>query len=165
MRRKRRIATQEVYKWKARLNVHGGKQTKFVNYWETYSPVVGWTTIRTFLILMVTNAWVSRQVDFVLAFPQADIECVMYMEVPKGVHVDGSRKDHALRLDKNLYGQKQAGRVWNSFMHAGLIARGFKQSGVDMCVYYRDSVVLMIYVDDGIFLAPNQKDIQRAFDD
>ena len=26
MRRKRRLDTQEVYKWKARLNVHGGKQ-------------------------------------------------------------------------------------------------------------------------------------------
>jgi hypothetical protein len=30
MRRKRDIATQQVYKWKARLNVHGGKQVKGV---------------------------------------------------------------------------------------------------------------------------------------
>ena len=44
-RRKRRIATNEVYKWKARLNLHGGRQTKNVNYWETYSPVVGWPSI------------------------------------------------------------------------------------------------------------------------
>ena len=34
-RRKRRIATNEVYKWKARLNIHGGKQTYGLNYWET----------------------------------------------------------------------------------------------------------------------------------
>jgi hypothetical protein len=165
MRRKRRIATQEVYKWKARLNVHGGKQTKFVNYWETYSPVVGWTTIRTFLIMMITNQWVSRQVDFELAFPQAEIECEMYMEVPRGFHVDGNRKDYALRLDNNLYGQKQAGRIWNTFMHDGLIARGFKQSKVDMCVYYRGQVVFLVYVDDGIFIAPNQRLIQQAYDD
>jgi hypothetical protein len=26
MRRKRRIKTKEVYKWKARLNIHGGQQ-------------------------------------------------------------------------------------------------------------------------------------------
>jgi len=32
MRCKRRIATQEVYKWKARLNLHGGRQTHLVNY-------------------------------------------------------------------------------------------------------------------------------------
>ena len=35
MRRKRRITTGEVYKWKARLNIHGGKQEYGVNYWET----------------------------------------------------------------------------------------------------------------------------------
>ena len=49
MRRKRRIATQEVYKWKARLNLHGGKQEYGLNYWETYSPVVTWTTVRLIL--------------------------------------------------------------------------------------------------------------------
>ena len=47
--------TQEVYKWKDTLNVHGGKQGKNVNYWETHSPVVGWTTIQTFLILYIMN--------------------------------------------------------------------------------------------------------------
>ena len=97
--------------------MHDGKQEKNINYWETYSPVVGWTTIRTFLILYIMNKWASRQVDFVLAFPQADIECDMYMEIPQGFHVDGPREDYCLKLKKNLYGQKQAGRVWNQYLH------------------------------------------------
>jgi hypothetical protein len=75
MRWKRHITTQVPYKWKARLNVHGGKQEHGVNYWETYSPVVSWTTIRLYLTLSILNNWCTRQVDFVLAFPQADIEC------------------------------------------------------------------------------------------
>jgi hypothetical protein len=41
-KRKRRIDTRAVYKHKARLNIHGGKQKHGVNYWETYSPVVNW---------------------------------------------------------------------------------------------------------------------------
>ena len=36
MRRKRRIDTREVYKWKARLTIHGGKQIHGINYWETF---------------------------------------------------------------------------------------------------------------------------------
>ena len=40
MRHKRRITTQEVYKWKAHLNVHGGQQEHGVHYWDTYAPVV-----------------------------------------------------------------------------------------------------------------------------
>jgi hypothetical protein len=82
MRRKRRISTGEAYKWKARLNIHGGKQEYGVNFWETYAPVISWTTIRLFLVLSILNGWQTRQVDFVLAFPQADIECPMYMEIP-----------------------------------------------------------------------------------
>ena len=35
MRRKRRISTQEVYKWKAHLNVHGGQQEHGIHYWDT----------------------------------------------------------------------------------------------------------------------------------
>ncbi|KAL7575399.1 hypothetical protein ACA910_007307 [Epithemia clementina (nom. ined.)] len=53
MRRKRRLDTREIYKWKARLNVHGGQQEHGVNYWETYAPVVMWPTIRIFFILAI----------------------------------------------------------------------------------------------------------------
>ena len=45
MKRKRRIATREIYKSKARLTAHGGKQVHGVNFWETYAPVVDWTSI------------------------------------------------------------------------------------------------------------------------
>jgi hypothetical protein len=45
MRRKQRIDTRKVLKWKARLTIHGGKQIQGVNYWETFSPVVRWSTI------------------------------------------------------------------------------------------------------------------------
>jgi hypothetical protein len=32
-------------KHKARLCVHGGMQEKGINFWETYSPIVQWSTI------------------------------------------------------------------------------------------------------------------------
>ncbi|MFM8435194.1 MAG: reverse transcriptase domain-containing protein [Planctomycetia bacterium] len=57
MKRKRDIKTRKVYKCKARLNVHGGKQKFGVNYFETYAPVVTWTSIRIVLILSIINNW------------------------------------------------------------------------------------------------------------
>ena len=57
MRCKRRIDTHEVYKWKARLNVHGGQQQQGINYWETYTPVITWQTIRFFFILAIIRDW------------------------------------------------------------------------------------------------------------
>jgi Reverse transcriptase (RNA-dependent DNA polymerase) len=115
------------------------------------------------LILVTLNQWASRQVDFVLAFPQADIECPLYMEIPRGFQSEGSRKKNCLLLKKNVYGQRQAGRVWNQYLHDGLVARGFKQSKIDMCLYYRGRVALLFFVDDGIFLGPRQSDIDEAY--
>ena len=120
MRRKRRIKTQEVYKWKARLNVHGGQQEHGVHYWDTYAPVVTWQTVRLFLILSILLGWRSRQLDFVMAYPQAPAEMPLYMRLLQGYKRNGiTRKTHALRLLRNVYGQKQAGRVWNKFMDQG----------------------------------------------
>jgi Reverse transcriptase (RNA-dependent DNA polymerase) len=109
------------------------------------------------------NKWASRQVDFVLAFPQVDIECPLYMEIPRGFHSERSRKKNCLLLKKNVYGQRQAGRVWNQYLHDGLVAHGFKQSKIDMCLYYRGRVALLFFVDDGIFLGPRQSDIDEAY--
>ena len=151
MKRKRRILSGEVYKWKARLNVHGGKQELGINYWQTYSPVVDWATIRLFLILSIINQWISIQIDFVLAFPQAPIECKMYMEIPQGFEIIGASKgEYVLLLLKNLYGQKQAGRVWFEYLKQGLIKVGFEQSNQNECVFVKQGVILIIYVDDGI---------------
>ena len=64
MKRKRQIATREIYKWKAWLNVHGGKQEKGINFWETYSPVVKWFSICFFLLLsLFLFSWHSHSTD------------------------------------------------------------------------------------------------------
>ena len=97
MRRKRRINTQEVYRWKARLNVHGGQQEHGVHYWDTYAPVVTWQTVHLFLILSLLLGWQSRQLDFIMAYPQAPAEMPLYMRLPQGYRHSGmSRKTHAL---------------------------------------------------------------------
>ena len=57
MRRKRQIASQEIYKWKARLKVHGGQQIHGINYWDTYTPVVAWPVIHFFFILSIIQCW------------------------------------------------------------------------------------------------------------
>ena len=93
MKRKRNKLPGEVYKWKARLNLHGGQQEFGIHYEETYAPVVSWPTIRMLLLLVLNNGWHSKQIDFVLAYPQAPIERDLYMKLPDGIktkHGDGN---------------------------------------------------------------------------
>jgi hypothetical protein len=93
------------------------------NYWETFAPVVTWISICLVLILSILLSWHTRQIDFILAYPQAPIETPLFMEIPKGVNLPGltmDTRDYVLELKMNLYGQKQAGRVWYKHLTAGL---------------------------------------------
>ena len=162
MKRKRRVKTNEVYKHKARLNVHGGQQEMGVNYWETYAPVVTWAAIRMVLILVIIHQWHTVQIDFILAYPQAEVECDIYMQIPKGFEIEGkTRLTHVIQLIKNLYGQKQAGRVWNQHLHNKLIELGWEQSKADECLYYHGDVLFIVYVDDGILVSPYKEHIDQ----
>ena len=107
------LLTGDVYKHKARLNLHGGHQKFAINFYETYSPVVSWFTCRILLLHSLIFRWHTRQIDFVFTYPQADIEQPLYMKLPHGIIVKNKhKKTHVLKLRKNLYGQRQAGRVW-----------------------------------------------------
>ena len=98
--------------WKARVNIDGLKQKYGLDYEETYAPVATWSAMRFFLILSLLNKWHTWQLDFVLAYTQADVEHTMFMSMPKGVNIPGaSGNEYTLQLEKNLYGQKQVGRV------------------------------------------------------
>ena len=166
MRRKRRIATQEVYKWKARLNIDSSKQTKGVNYWETYAPVASWPSIRLLLIHALLHGWHTKQIDFVQSYTQADIETDLYMEIPKGFHIEGEDpKDFILKLHKNIYGQKQAGRVWNHHLISKLKEIGFKQCTADECVFLRGNVIYVLYTDDSILAGPDPKELDQVIED
>jgi hypothetical protein len=80
------------------------------------------------------------------------------MELPRGLIFEGIHRDtHCIKLVKNLYGQKQAGRVWNEHLVAGLVERGFIPSTVDECVFYKGKTILLVYVDDAILCGPSSK--------
>jgi hypothetical protein len=165
MKRKRRIASREVYKWKARLNSHGGKQEYGVNYWETYAATLSRPPIRLLLVLSLMHGWSTRQIDFTLAYPQADVECDLYMEIPHGFEMTkGGRTDHCLKILTNIYRQKQAGRTWSQHLKRGLLAIGFIQSEADECVFYKGVTIFMVYVDDGIFISPEARLIDECIE-
>ena len=127
----------------------------------TYSLVVSWETIRSLLTLSIINGWNTRQINFVLAFPQAKPECDMYMEIPRGCNVGGSKSNYVLKLNKNLYGSKQASKLWFEHLRRGLRKRGFKQSKADECMFYKGDTIFVVYVDDGILIGPDKEEIDN----
>ena len=60
---------------------------------------------------------------------------------------------------KNLYGLKDAGRTWFQYLEKGLLARGWKPSSVDNCLFTKDGILLIVYVDDAILISPDKSKI------
>jgi uncharacterized membrane protein len=112
MKCKRDIKTQQVYKHKGKAQRSRWQTSVWWELFRTFALVVTWFLIQLFLVLSILNKWHTRQVDFVLAYTQADIEFNMYMELPAGIETKyGNGKTHILKLLKNLYSQKQPRRV------------------------------------------------------
>ena len=163
MRRKRDIRTRKVKKYKARLNIDGSRMVQGIDYDETYAPVASWRTIRLILTMALVNRWHTRQIDYILAFPQAPVERDLYMVIPKGLDIEnGKSDDYVLKINKNIYGQKQAGRVWNQYLVNKLVNElGFVQSKIDECLFYRGKVMYALYTDDSIIAGPDKKEIDE----
>jgi hypothetical protein len=168
MKRKRDLRTGDVKKWKARLNIDGSKMKPGLHYDQTYAPVAAWSSVRLILAMAATFKWHTVQLDYVMAYTQAPVERELYMEIPRGYEVAGDRptSDYVLQLHGNIYGQKQAGRVWFKHLTKRLIKEvGFKQSKVDECIFYKGSVVYVLYTDDSILTGPNKKEIDQVVKD
>ena len=92
----------KVTKYKARICAHGGMQDKCINYWETYAPVVQWMSVRIMLTLAAIENLHTKPIEFVLAYPQADLAVDIYMELPQGFNAEPESGRYVLKLQKNL---------------------------------------------------------------
>ena len=90
-------------------------QLEGVNFFETYAPVVQWTTIWLIFILEVLLGLKSKQGGVTCAFLHADLEPgkTVYVDMPLGFNTksrNGKRK--VLKLNKILYGLCQSPRAF-----------------------------------------------------
>ena len=166
--KRKRFPDGSLNKHKARLCAHGGQQTWGQDYWDTYAPVVAWASVRMLLVVAKIHNLDSKSIDFVLAFPQADLDIPVYMELPAGVtpieETDATRRRYVLRLNKSLYGLKNSGHNWFEKLRSGLVDRGFIQSQVDKCVFFRDGCIILTYVDDCIIIGKSMHMVDSVID-
>lgn len=159
--KRKRYPDGSVKKLKARLVVRGDQQIEGVDYDNSFSPVVQWSTIRLLLILSVMLQLHTVQVDYTLAFVQAPAQNNTFVEMPKMFEVPGM----IFQLKRNLYGLCEAPRNFFYHLKKGLNERGLVNSKHDHCLFYNDEVMVMCYVDDCIFLAKDASQIDKLIDD
>ena len=97
-RQKRENIVGNVKRSRSRICAHGGMKEKVINYWETYAPVVQWISVRIMLILAAIENLHNKSIEFVLAYPQANIDVDIYMELPQGFNVRPEIRRYVLKL-------------------------------------------------------------------
>ena len=102
-----------------------------------------------------------HHMDVRAAFLNGDLVEDVYMSQPIGFEEVG--KDNMVcKLQKSIYGLKQASRQWYIKFDEVVTANGFKENIVDQCIYMKVSgskfIFLVLYVDD-ILLTTNDTDM------
>lgn len=161
----KRNPDESIDRYKARLVVRGFTQEYGVDYHETFSPVVKFTSIRAILALAASKQMKLQQFDVKTAFLNGELEENVYMRQPVG-YDDGSER--VCKLSKSLYGLKQASRCWNKKFGSFISKFNFVASESDPCVFVCNEknglMLLAIYVDDGLIAAENEKAISPVIE-
>jgi histone deacetylase 1/2 len=70
----------EVSRHKAKLVARGFLQQPRVDMFETFSPVLNHTTLRTILVIAITKGWNLHQFDVESAFLHGELKETIYMK-------------------------------------------------------------------------------------
>ncbi|KAK3035428.1 LOW QUALITY PROTEIN: hypothetical protein RJ639_032853, partial [Escallonia herrerae] len=141
-----------VERYKAQLVAKGYTQIEGLDFHETFAPVAKLVTVQCLLAIASIKKWELHQLDVNNAFLHGDLEEEVYMKIPQGFSKQGENR--VCRLQKSLYGLRQASRNWYHKFTQSLLVVGFIQSQSDHSLFTfackGSFLAVLIYVDDVI---------------
>ena len=175
-------------RYKSRLCGRGFNMIQGVDYNETFAPVAKMVTFRVFLTIVAVKSLYTGSLDIKTAYLNAPIKEDVWMVPPKNFikqlkvllsqtedekdgiklrsHIKGLKEGKLLKLNKAIYGTKQAGREWYLLIDKFLKQIGFKSNRADHCFFTlnekNEYVLLLLYVDDMI-IAASTEDLKMKY--
>ncbi|KAK8583636.1 hypothetical protein V6N12_067899 [Hibiscus sabdariffa] len=140
-----------VQTYKGRLVAKGFRQINGIDYDETFSHVAMFKSIRILFATAAFQDYEIWQMDVKTTFLNRKLEEDVYMTQPEGfVTLENAGK--VCKLQRSIYGLKQASRSWNLRFNDAIKEFGFIRNEDEPCVYKRVSGSIMsfliLYVDD-----------------
>ena len=151
-------------RFKARLVIRGFEQTEFG---ETFAPVAKLVSLRMIIALSSLRGWEIDHMDVVTAFLNPPVYDNIYMCLPEGIEsLDPTKPTTATvcKLNKALYGLKEAPRLWYNHIDEFLLSIGFRKSENDPNLYQLidGELVLLLYIDDLLIAAKSRRRIYQV---
>ena len=142
---------------KARLCVSGNTLESGIDYDQTFSAALRYSSARTLFAFAARRNCRVRSVDLVAAYLQGKFVPgeVVYTHLATGYpEYDPDGTPRVARVDKPIYGIQQAGRRLQRMLFEWLLKQGFKQlDDSDSCVFTREHadgeiLTIGVYVDN-----------------
>ena len=129
--------------------VKGFSQVHGVDNHETFASVEKMDSIRLVLAIAASKHWEVHHMDVKSDFLHGHLQEYIYMKHPKIYTSDPSL---VCKLQKSLFGLKQAPRSWYAKMDAFLLSQNFHRCKSDPNVYLQNYdgniLIIVLYVDD-----------------
>lgn len=122
----------KVERYKARYVARGFTQHKGIDYHDTSSPLARIESIRILLTLANQFDLTITQMDVKTAFLYGSLDEEIYIEQSQGFEIN----DEVCKLEKSLYGLKQASKQWNQCFSDFLKTFKLQQLHSDSCIFH-----------------------------
>jgi transposase InsO family protein len=146
---KKKFESDNKVRFRARLVAKGFTQKEGVDYKETYSPVLRYSTLRLLFALSVKLKFTITHLDVTTAFLNGYLDENVYMQVPPNLEC---KSNCVLKLKRAMYGLKQSARAWNKRVDDCLLELGYVKSKLEPCLYSKklrkERIIIAVFVDD-----------------
>lgn len=140
----------------------GCAQRPGVDYAERWAPTPAAATTRTLLAVVAGRGLALHHVDVKTAYLHANMDAEVYIEQPKEYPL--GEPGLVGRLNRALYGTRQAGRLWADTFKSVMLEAGAVQSPADQCLYTlhhhtHGPIYFLVYVDDILVAARSEQGV------
>ena len=160
--KRKRGADGQVDTYKARLVAKGYRQHYGIDYDEMFSPMAMLKSIRIMAAMAAHLDYEIWQMNVKTAFLNGELDEEVYMIQPEGFTSTDESK--VCRLQRSIYGLKQASWSWNICFDKMIKMYGFVKNGEEPCIYKWANgpviVFLVLYVDDILLIGNDDPVLQ-----
>lgn len=151
-----------VEKYKARWTARGFTQRHGEDFTTTFAPTPRPATAKTLIALATQYSRHRKQIDVEQAFLNPKLDEQIYIKPPQGMeNLLGFTKDTVIKVEKGLYGLKQAANLWYYDASDTMTKLDLKRTSSDACLFTGKGVIVLVHVDDFQIFSPSEQKINE----